>query len=296
MNAATFLIFLVFLVLAFRRIVGGAFLLTPRAWRAATRFGLSLTVLTLGACGSLFLLARPRVALNLSGQTLVEVLPHILAAWVFLLVALTTPKGFLPRLFPLIGVLRTLVRRTARRRFLRRRNVGLWLGTRLAEAAIYMVLMLAISAMWLRFAAHSEPIQASVSEDLADWVRTGLDESGDVFLTSAAVTTILAPFTEETIFRGFALQELALLLGATRLGKRRWAGLAAVFLAAAMWSVGHAGFIEPGWVKWVQIFGVGCVLGIARLRLGLEAAIVLHLGFNLLGGYFVPNDLLLPIP
>ena len=51
---------------------------------------------------------------------------------------------------------------------------------------------------------------------------------------------------------------------------------------------------EPAWVKWVQVFGIGLGLGAARARLGLEACVGLHLGFNLIGALIVPPELAPP--
>ena len=65
-------------------------------------------------------------------------------------------------------------------------------------------------------------------------------------------------------------------------------------LFRSLWALMHNGRIEPDWVKWVQIFGVGLCLGRVRWRYGLEAAIILHFCFNVLSGWIVPSHLLLP--
>ena len=163
------------------------------------------------------------------------------------------------------------------------------------ETAVYLGAMLVFSWFWLELAVNWDCIRAGVSPELTDWYQKGVGESGDAFVLATAILTYLAPFVEETIFRGFALPEIAALFGWRRAKRPAIAYVVAIVLTSALWSVGHGGVIDPEWVKWIQIFGIGCVLGVARFRLGLEACIVLHMLFNLVGGYFMPGELGIPL-
>lgn len=86
----------------------------------------------------------------------------------------------------------------------------------------------------------------------------------------------LAPILEEALFRHYLLYRLRWML---RAAPR--AGLWAVVLTSALWSLLHVGHIEPVWIKWLQVFVPGLLLGATALRWGLEPAILLHWLFNL---------------
>ena len=55
----------------------------------------------------------------------------------------------------------------------------------------------------------------------------------------------------------------------------------AVVLTAGLWSLAHANILTPEWVKIVQIFPFGIVLGFVFKKYGLESCILAHGFFNL---------------
>ena len=87
---------------------------------------------------------------------------------------------------------------------------------------------------------------------------------------------------EELIFRLFWL---TFLLGSLR--RFRWRGPVSIVLTSAVWALGHAGVVEPPWVKLVQISVIGLLLGYVYLRTGIEGAIATHLSLNLLGPWVI---------
>lgn len=59
--------------------------------------------------------------------------------------------------------------------------------------------------------------------------------------------------------------------------------LAGVLVAAALWSATHdAGDVRPRWPRFLELFVLGCVLGLVLVFAGLVAAIIAHLVFNVL--------------
>ena len=60
-------------------------------------------------------------------------------------------------------------------------------------------------------------------------------------------------------------------------GNRYWAAIA---LTSLLWTLGHAGMLDPGWVKLAQIFPVGLMLGWLFRRHGVEACMLTHGLFN----------------
>jgi len=60
-------------------------------------------------------------------------------------------------------------------------------------------------------------------------------------------------------------------------GRRYWAAIA---LTSLLWTVGHAGVLDPNWVKLAQIFPVGLMLGWLFRRYGVETCMLAHGLFN----------------
>lgn len=52
-------------------------------------------------------------------------------------------------------------------------------------------------------------------------------------------------------------------------------------LTALLWALGHVGMLEPDWVKLVQIFPIGLLLGGLYRKYGVEASVLAHGVFNL---------------
>ena len=63
-----------------------------------------------------------------------------------------------------------------------------------------------------------------------------------------------------------------------RLQGRRY--VVAIVLASALWTLGHAGTLEPEWIKFAQIFPIGIALGFLFRKYGVESCIFAHAIFN----------------
>lgn len=141
------------------------------------------------------------------------------------------------------------------------------------EMLLYLVLILATSVLWLLFARHF--FGARTSPDLVKSINTPLLKA------VALVLIVQAPFYEEMLFRGFLMEWLLRLCKrVTGQSHSILSAFVAIFVSSAVWALCHQGQLEPAYVKWLQIFAIGLVLGVARLRLGLEACVLLHLLFN----------------
>jgi hypothetical protein len=145
------------------------------------------------------------------------------------------------------------------------------------EWCVCMGCMLTFSWGWLTFARQY--CGARLSPDLLQ--RFDLS-SNNLYALVLFALLLYSAVVEEIFFRGYAMQWML---------DRKWSRTLVVLLTAALWSLTHLHQIDPEWVKWVQIFGLGIVLGVARLRLGLEACVLLHLAFNFSIGFFVPKGL-----
>lgn len=189
-----------------------------------------------------------------------------------------------PRLLPLLDGWRVHGARGRRGRFAAR------CVFRGLEGVLWFALMLVLSGGFLAFATRA--FDAHVAEELTEMLEPRPGLPFELLVAATGVMILLAPFFEEVVYRGF-LQDRLLLAWRRAAPGARWFGpVFAIALTSAVWAVGHLGRIEPEWVKWMQILLIGFVLGAARLRLGLEACIVLHLAFNLFGGFFLPEGLL----
>lgn len=111
-------------------------------------------------------------------------------------------------------------------------------------------------------------------------VLTGLPRLNpdDAYRLTPAVLVALvtAAFSEEILFRLGIQGFLARYLNAQ--GRRYWIP---VVLASLVWTIQHAGALEPGWVKLVQVFPIGVLLGWLYRRHGVESCMVAHALFNL---------------
>jgi len=96
--------------------------------------------------------------------------------------------------------------------------------------------------------------------------------------TPFAILLVLAfAFGEEIFFRLGIQNFLAMYLKWQ--GNRYWAAIAATSL---LWTIGHAGVLDPDWVKFAQIFPLGLMLGWLFRRHGVEACILAHGLFNII--------------
>jgi len=68
----------------------------------------------------------------------------------------------------------------------------------------------------------------------------------------------------------------------------------AILVSATIWTIGHIGMVEPGWVKLAQIFPAGLALGWLARKHGIEACIVAHVGFNV-AAFWMGETGLIPV-
>jgi len=105
--------------------------------------------------------------------------------------------------------------------------------------------------------------------------------------TPFTVLLVLAfAFSEELFFRLGIQNFLARYLRWQ--GNRYWAAIA---LTSFVWTLGHAGVLDPNWVKFAQIFPVGLMLGWLFRKHGVEACILAHGLFNII--MIAPSSILL---
>ncbi len=117
-------------------------------------------------------------------------------------------------------------------------------------------------------------IRDAVSPEMEANFRNGI--AGYVFVIEAA-------FVEEIVFR-FCLQNYFAVRW--RLSGHRY--LIAVVITTILWTLAHAGQIEPDWVKFAQIAPIGVALGLLFERYGVVPCILAHGIFNV--GVYLLND------
>lgn len=117
-----------------------------------------------------------------------------------------------------------------------------------------------------------------VSETLRKLIKTQHAKSGisDEPSVLVALVMIVAAIGEEITFRLGIQNYLAKQLKLNE--DNYWVP---VVLTSVLWSIAHANSLEPEWVKFVQIFPMGIVLGFLFKRYGLESCILAHGLFNL---------------
>ena len=92
-----------------------------------------------------------------------------------------------------------------------------------------------------------------------------------LFLMLTGVTVV-----EELTFRLAIQNQIARLFAWT--DQKYWLS---ILLTSLLWTFLHAGAVDPDWVKFVQIFPMGLVLGWMFRRFGIESCIAVHVLFNL---------------
>jgi len=98
----------------------------------------------------------------------------------------------------------------------------------------------------------------------------------DTFTALTVVVVLAYAFAEEIFFRLGIQNFLAHYLGWQ--GRRYWAAIA---MTSLLWTLGHAGVLDPNWVKLVQVYPMGLALGWLFRRHGVEACILAHGLFNI---------------
>jgi len=114
-------------------------------------------------------------------------------------------------------------------------------------------------------------------------LRDLVDSGSSATITPLTVVMFLEfAFTEELIFR-LGIQNYL----AARLSQRRNGYWIAIVLTSIIWTLGHAGSLDPNWIKFAQIFPVGLALGWLYRGNGVESTIIAHSLFNLIGPFVI---------
>jgi len=138
-----------------------------------------------------------------------------------------------------------------------------------------LTLMILFSSTWMHLA--STYFHVRVHPDLGKLTRDNPEINQGTIYWSRLIAVFLAPFLEEITFRGYMQARLERWLR----GRSKWAAtFIPIFLPALLWALMHQGSLDPDWVKWVQIFGLGILLGWTRRNHSLGLCVLLHLAFN----------------
>ena len=100
-------------------------------------------------------------------------------------------------------------------------------------------------------------------------------ETGDLGWHRWVSNVALAPLVEEIVYRLGIQNFLAALLL-----KKGWPYWAAIVATSFLFALGHAGAMQPAWVKLAQMLPVSLVLGLLYQRYGLESCWAAHTVFN----------------
>lgn len=106
-----------------------------------------------------------------------------------------------------------------------------------------------------------------------------------VYLYTFFTASILAPITEEILYRHFAMALLARWFGSSKT-----AIILNLFISSLVFAIAHAGVVTADWIKIVQILPMGMVFGWVNMKKGVEHSILSHSLFNTL---VIPISLLM---
>ena len=123
---------------------------------------------------------------------------------------------------------------------------------------------------------------AVTGPDIGAALREAINANSHTVTLLTLVTLLEFAFTEELIFR-LGIQNYL----ATKLQGRANGYWIAIVLTSIVWTLGHAGSLDPTWIKFAQIFPVGLALGWLYRRNGTESTIVAHALFNLAAAFVV---------
>ncbi|HHT65497.1 MAG: CPBP family intramembrane glutamic endopeptidase [Caldicoprobacterales bacterium] len=98
-----------------------------------------------------------------------------------------------------------------------------------------------------------------------------------VYIYTFFTASILAPVTEEILYRHFVMALLARWFGSSKT-----ALVLNLFISSLIFAIAHAGVVTSDWIKVVQILPVGMVFGWINLKKGVEHSIISHSLFNTL--------------
>jgi membrane protease YdiL (CAAX protease family) len=91
-----------------------------------------------------------------------------------------------------------------------------------------------------------------------------------VYIYTFFTASVLAPVTEEILYRHFVMGLFAKWFGSSKL-----ALVLNIWLSSLIFAIAHAGVVTADWIKIVQILPVGMVFGWINLKKGLEHSILI---------------------
>jgi len=148
----------------------------------------------------------------------------------------------------------------------------------------------AVAAIVAGAALYSYLLFGATSPQISERLRQQLEYQGQAggLADEVSLVAVLAvlefAFVEEIVFR---LGIQSMLAKTFRLhGRSYWV---AIFLTTALWAFGHAGTLEPEWVKIAQVFPIGLALGALFRKFGVEACIIAHGAFNVVMAFVTPG-------
>ncbi|MBI1871564.1 MAG: CPBP family intramembrane metalloprotease [Chlamydiae bacterium] len=103
-----------------------------------------------------------------------------------------------------------------------------------------------------------------------------------VELSSILIFTTVA-FYEEIVFRLFIQGFVRFIFK-----KYTWNGVVAILFSSLLFSLGHFGILETWWVKFVQTFVIGIILGKLMKKYGMEISFAVHTILNIFALYTAP--------
>jgi membrane protease YdiL (CAAX protease family) len=97
---------------------------------------------------------------------------------------------------------------------------------------------------------------------------------------SSMIFFMLVALYEEVLFRLYLQSFFSYIFRRTTAG---W--IYALLVTSVIFAVGHFGILETWWVKFIQTFVIGIILGIAMRRHGMETSLAVHSILNIFALY-----------
>lgn len=144
----------------------------------------------------------------------------------------------------------------------------------LKPVLIYSIMICIFTALLFKF-THPE-----ISNFLKEMSKTEGNPSQYAVQISSIVFFLLVAFYEEIIFRLF-IQTFFLYL----LRKFSWGSLASILISSLIFATGHFGVLATWWVKFIQTFVIGIILGINMKKYGMETSFTIHAILNMFALY-----------
>ena len=167
-----------------------------------------------------------------------------------------------------------------------RPGLGTQQATARRSAVAPVSIGLVFAGVWIAFTTLLFHLSDPQLTDAAKRVFGPSGESDNLAIAMLAMAT--CALGEELIFRLGIQNYIARIFGLW--DGRYWL---AILLSSVLWTVGHLGMLEPGWVKLAQVFPAALALGWLARKHGIETCIVAHVVFNVAVCWMADAGLLL---